>query len=183
MSINAGDLREGLLVAFHSIKKGVPDFFLQGRNDGNVFPTRLMTDPGTQWIVHKTANQGVFRFECQNTSLFLEGNASQCRVRLASGSSQGMEWRVRDFPNPDLGGFDHVSLQCQSNGCSCSLGFLDIIDKEGHMPGHPGITFETDAFGLIPESSSGSAAHWEMILLPVGSESGGPGPGDGTVLI
>jgi hypothetical protein len=170
MSLTASSLRDGLSVALHCVKVGVPGFFLQGRPDGTVFPTREMTERGTQWILHQTANPGVFRFECQAISLLLEGRASECRVRVAAGSSEGMNWRVRDFPNPDLGGFDHVSLQCQAQGGRCSLGFLDVIDEKG-------VVFETDAVGLVPESSFGTAAHWEMILLPVGSEPGG-GPGN-----
>ena len=176
MSISASDLRDGLLVALHCVKKGVPDFFLQGRADGSVFPAQAMTESGTQWTVHQTGNPGVFRFECQNIALFLEGSASECSVRVRAGSSEGTNWIVRDFSNPDMGGFDHVSLQCQSQQGRCSSGFLDIDDEQGRVPGFPNIIFETDAVVLVPENSFVTAAHWEMILLPVGGEVGG-GPG------
>lgn len=184
MGIGAGDLREGLSVVLHSVQRGVPDFFLQGRSDGSVFPAETMTGPGTQWMVHATPNPGVFRFECEGVARFLEGSASGCKVQLApaGSSSVGTNWNVQDFPNPDQeagGGFSHVSLQCQSQGDGCKSGFLSLIDKEGGTFGKHRLTFDMWFVGLAPEDSRHTAVHWEIILLPVATEGGSTDTGTG----
>jgi|SRR5262245_21925915 len=173
MGLNATNLREGFSIAFHRVRS---DGFLQGVHGGNVFPLTTMnvpgTDAGTQWTVHETLNPGVFRFECNfsdNEGLrFLEGTSAPLLgggtgVGLGDGSSQGTFWKVTDFGNPDLGGFDHVSLQCQGG----SMGFLSAVEKCGHS--FHGFFFCTVHIGLV---DPGTATHWELILLPVPSEGG-----------
>jgi hypothetical protein len=183
MGLSVDGFRDGQSVVLHAVTL---DLFLQGRADGSVVAAKTMAEQGTQWTVHQTTNPGVFRFECEAISsvpLFLEGDASKCQVRVVSGSSEGMNWQVRDFPNPDQFGFDHVSLQCQSQGGDCPLGFLDLAEKKFKIPfvtsGH------LDLVRLVSEASFDTAAHWEVIVLPVandavgdgGAGEGGPGPG------
>lgn len=142
MGLKADDLRDGLLIAFRCVKAGFPDLFLRGLANGGVVPTRAMTDDGTQWLVHETPNSGVFSFESTGKSLLLEGRTSVCGVGAASGSSEGTNWKVADFSDPDPQdpghGFGHVSLQCQSAEGSCSLGFLDVSRQLGTVFGVPG---------------------------------------------
>lgn len=130
MGLTADNLREGLPVSFHCLGRDVQEIhqFMKGFVNGNVEDVSLtgvrtegdrkLMEDGTRWIVHQTANPGIFTFECDGTGRFLDGVTGNCTVGLAPSSRPpfiGTAWKVRDFPNPDLGGFAHVSLQCQGN--------------------------------------------------------------------
>jgi hypothetical protein len=135
MALNAGSLSEGLTIAFHPVRGDVhlPDQFLQGLPEGNPRLTGALTDPGTRWIVHETANPGIFTFECDGVGArrFLDGITASCDVGLSPDVNPpfiGTAWKVTDLPNPDVGGFDHVMLQCQGDVGTCSHGFLSARD-------------------------------------------------------
>jgi hypothetical protein len=180
MGLNAGNLREGLTIAFHHVTGDVhhPDEFLQGFPEGKPRLTGALTDPGTRWIVHETFNPGIFTFECDGVGArrFLDGITASCDVGLAPDVQPpfiGTAWKVTDLPNPDMGGFDHVRLQCQGDVGECSHGFL--FGFEGGVGLFPERVFH---FGnpLEPRPRPAPNDHWELIVLPVGGE-GGEQPG------
>jgi hypothetical protein len=189
MGLTADNLREGLPVSFHCLGRDVQEIhqFMKGFVNGNVGNVRLagvqtegerkLMEDGTRWIVHETANPGIFTFECDGTGRFLDGVTANCTVGLAPSSRPpfiGTAWKVRDFPNPDLGGFAHVSLQCQGNlgdpgnPRQCPLGFLD------------GRTAVTDgSVGLAKKTEEPfSGAHWELLIWESEVREGG-GAGGG----
>jgi hypothetical protein len=144
VAIHAGDLREGFTIALRRVGGDVPEQFLQGFPGGKVMLAGTLTEPGTQWIVHETANPGVFAFECAGARGFLHGRTSECTIDLAQDSHLvETVWKVTDLPDPDIGGSTHVTLQCQGNLGACSFGFLHgqpavtnlVIRRDGLVAG------------------------------------------------
>lgn len=156
-------LREGLEVFLRCLGSDFQEThqFLQGLPDGkSARLTGDTTDDGTLWTAHGT--DAVFVFECAGRG-FLDGNTIICRVGLAPNVQPpftGTAWRVADLP--DLG--THVTLQCQGTGGGpCAGGFLD-----GHTAVNDG------SVGLANSTAQPfSGTHWELIVSPIGSESGG----------
>jgi hypothetical protein len=127
------------------------------------------TEEGTEWIVHETANPGVFTFECAGTGLFLNGQTLACKVNLGRKGEIGTAWKVSDLPEP---GQIHVTLQCQGDQGQrpqqCPFGFLNGHTADGVV----------DLANATDEPFSGT--HWELIVFePVVGEGGGGGDPSG----
>jgi hypothetical protein len=133
MSLNADQLREGLTIAIRCVGGTAQNQFLQGSFFGDatgltVGLTASLDDAGTEWTVQKTANPGIFAFECARTnsppdlvkSGFLKGqkiihgfhhNPPGNAVLLTLDIDPTTAWRVSDVPAPGQGGVSHVTLQ------------------------------------------------------------------------
>jgi hypothetical protein len=178
MSLNADQLRDGLTIAIRCVGGTAQNQFLQGSFFGDatgrtVGLTASLDDAGTEWTVQKTANAGIFAFECARTnsprpdlvtSGFLKGqkiihgfhhNPPGNAVLLTLDIDLTTSWRVSDLPAPD---FSHVTLQ--------------FGDGE-FLTGQPNV----GNVRLFQNNSANSAAHWELIPLPVSNEGGGPDGG------
>jgi hypothetical protein len=160
-------LREDQTIVFHCLNKDLQEShqFLKGSffrplhvHHGELNLVELVgtrTEEGTEWIVHETAEPGVFTFECAGMGLLLNGQALASKVNLGRKDEIGTAWKVSDLPEP---GQIHVTLRCP-------FGFLN---------GHTGAGV-VDLANTPDEPSSGT--HWELIVFePVVGEGGGGDP-------
>ena len=181
MALDAESLREGFVIAFHCVGRDIQEShqFLKGSGvDVRLTRQPTQTEPdGTRWRVHETANPGIFTFECDDAGGFLDGRTLECSVGLAPNSHPpfiGTAWKVTDLPNPDIGGFSHVTLQCQGNlgridQGQCPFGFLD--GRTAATDGSVGLATKTE------EPFSGT--HWELIFWEAVVSQGVGGPSTG----
>lgn len=178
MALTATDLREGFVVAFHCLGDDAQPTHAYLKGSAGAGVVSLSQDPneaGAQWTVHVSAASGVLSFQCGEGG-FLDGRTLDCTVGLAPSAQApfiGAQWKVTDLPNPDQGGFNHVSLQTQGNlgdpnQGQCPFGFLD--GRTALSDGSVGLARSTE------EPFSGT--HWELLLSPVFPGEGGSS-GDG----
>jgi hypothetical protein len=183
----ANNLREGLEVAFHNLETGAQKDhqFLEAK-DEKIILAGDRSVPGTKWIVHQTASPGEFTFENREpgSRLFLDGLTLTCDVGLAPNTGPpftGTAWKVSDLPNPDFGGFDHVTLQTKgaAQGSPCPFPHSFLIGNSqgfGTLEGHVGLAADRDTVTVTHGRLPNSGTHWELILWDSPRESGGENP-------
>jgi len=184
---SADNLREGMEVALHNLETNAPQgrqFLNVNKVTGKISLTGDRTEVSAKWVVHETATPGVFTIENlgAGSGRFLDGLTLSCGVGLARILPQftGTAWQVSDQPNPDLGGFDHVTLQSKGNAgslenrqCPFPNSYLNV-DADGNV----GLTPSSGGVGAAPLHLKFvfPGTHWELILWDSPLDAGGEDP-------